>query len=264
MERNKIILIAGVVLALITGAGIYSVLAGAKPKTEKVIIASTTIPARTQITESELEAVPLPPSAIPAGTINHARRLIGSWTTHTILPGQTIQAGAVQSTDSLTYGLAPGDRAMAVPVTAKTGVGGQFQPGDQIDIIVVSGTSNSGVSSISSISSSNAAQPTAATVLQHVTILNVEQSNGTPVGKSTAPAASGVLGSAPAASNATTNSNGSLVLTVAVTPPQAQTLALAMGMGDQIYVDIDPPAPSVSTAPPTTSVAVVGVAPKVK
>lgn len=254
-KRPPVTLIVGVVLAVLTAVGVLVALAGRTVKTQMVPIATTIIPARTQITASEVKLYSLPVSAIPPGTVLSKPAVVGSYARHTVLPGQTFQlTGALQSRASLTYGVAAGDRVFGLPLADTAAVGGQVTPGSEIDIIAVA-ASNAASSGLPGGSSSQ----TATTVLQHVAVLSVQ--GGTPQTQATSSAAAGTT----TQSSQTSNSGASkTVYDIAVTPTQAQTLALALTNGDTIYISLDPIPSTPVTLAPTTSVSVSGEGPDVK
>jgi Flp pilus assembly protein CpaB len=254
-KRPPVTLIVGVVLAVLTAVGVLVALAGRTVKTQMAPIATTIIPARTQITASEVKLYSLPVSAIPPGTVLSKPAVVGSYARHTVLPGQTFQRVALQSRASLTYGVAAGDRVFGLPLADTAAVGGQVTPGSEIDIIAVA-ASNAASSGLPGGSSSQAAT----TVLQHVAVLSVQ--GGTPQAQttSTAPTA----GTTTQSSQTSNSSTSKTVYDIAVTPTQAQTLALALTNGDTIYISLDPIPSTPVTLAPTTSVSVSGEGPDVK
>lgn len=232
MARNRFLLAAGTVMAIIVAVGVFMVVSSAKVHTVAVVVAKQTIPARTQITRSELTIVHLPSLDVPR---NATGNVLGRWTIHTILSGQPIQRTAIQTRGSLTYGLAVGDRAFSVPVSTTTAAGGQITPGITVDVITVTGQASGNTSAAASL-------PTAQTLIQDVTILSVQQPSGSPQQTTTTPTSTGSsLASPPASAGSSSSAAAHYIVTLAVTSGQAQQLAFALGVGDTIYIAVRPP-----------------------
>lgn len=243
MARNRFILAAGAVLAIIVAVGVYTVVRAARVHTVAVVVAARVIPARTQIIKSELIIVHLPPLDVPADAIGN---VVGRWTIHTILPGQPIQRAAIESRGVLTYGLASGDRAFSVPVNTTTAAGGQIASGVAVDVIVVTGSQSS------SNTSSAPSAPSAQTLIQDVTILAVEQPSGAPQSATSSQTPASSLASPSSSQTSSGSSTSQYVVTLAVSAGQAQQLAFALGEGDSLYLAVRPPHATDNALAPTT------------
>lgn len=244
MARNRFILAAGGALAVIVAVGVYIVVRDAQVRTVPVVVAARVIPARTQITKTELTVVQMPPLDVPADATGN---VVGQWTIHTILAGQPIQRAAIVNSGALTYGLAAGDRAFSVPVTTTTAAGGQIAPGTAVDVIVVTGSSGAGNNA-----GGTTPTPSAQTLIQNVTILAVEQPSGSPQMTTNSQTSSGSFAS-PSSSQTTSGSSTShYVVALGVTSAQAQLLAFALGEGDSLYLAVRPPHANNIPLAPTT------------
>ena len=156
MERltsRQLLLICGVV-ALLIFLLIYLALtrltaekpqpATLQPATEKnlsVVMAKTSIPERTLIKEEMLSLVTMPASKAPAGIFNRTTDLVGRPTRVPINAGEAITNRKVYAS-ILDMGLSgripPECRAITVGISDVTGVAGFAQPGDYVDVLLIS------------------------------------------------------------------------------------------------------------------------------
>ena len=157
MERltpRQLLLICGVV-ALIIFLLIYFTLTrltaekpqpvvAPKPVAEKnvsVVLAKTSIPERTLIKEEMLSLVTMPAGKAPAGSISRTTDLVGRPTKVPISAGEVITNQKVFAS-ILSMGLSgripPECRAITVGISDVTGVAGFAQPGDYVDVLLIS------------------------------------------------------------------------------------------------------------------------------
>ena len=106
-----------------------------------VVTAKTSIPERTLIKEEMLNVVTMPSNKIPNGAITSTTDLVGRPTRVAISAGETITKQKVFA-NILDMGLSgripPECRAITVGISDVTGVAGFAQPGDYVDVMLVS------------------------------------------------------------------------------------------------------------------------------
>lgn len=111
------------------------------PQTVSVVVAKTSIPERTLIREEMVNLVTIPLNKVPAGAFNRTSDLIGRPTRVPITAGETVTAKKVFA-NILDMGLSgripPECRAITVGISDITGVAGFAQPGDYVDVMLVS------------------------------------------------------------------------------------------------------------------------------
>lgn len=115
-----------------------------QPVVEKnvtVVLAKTSIPERTLIKEEMLSLVTMPSSKAPAGAISRTTDLVGRPTKVPISEGEAITGQKVFAS-ILSMGLSgripPECRAITVGISDVTGVAGFAQPGDYVDVLLIS------------------------------------------------------------------------------------------------------------------------------
>lgn len=157
MERltpRQLLLICGVVALLIFLLIYFTLtkLTAEKPQPDapqpvaennvSVVLAKTGIPERTLIKEEMLNLVTLPASKAPVGAFNRTTDLVGRPTKVPISAGEAITNQKVFAS-ILDMGLSgripPECRAITVGISDVTGVAGFAQPGDYVDVMLVSG-----------------------------------------------------------------------------------------------------------------------------
>jgi Flp pilus assembly protein CpaB len=154
-SRSSILLIVGIVLALLTGGGLYLVAAGQQTARAidvqtaaegvSAIVAKADIAARTVVTADMLVRKQLPSEALPEAAAKDETDVIGQTTLAPIPAGSLIlkpqlaSAGG-KSGQSLTVD--PGKVLVAFPTTDPLTAAGLVSAGDHVDLLVtiVSGT----------------------------------------------------------------------------------------------------------------------------
>ena len=154
MTTKQMLLICGVV-ALLIFLLIYFTLtrftpekpkpaappAPAAPQNVSVVVAKTSIPERTLIREEMVNLVTIPINKVPAGAFSRTSDLVGRPTRVPISAGETVTAKKVFA-NILDMGLSgripPECRAITVGISDITGVAGFAQPGDYVDVMLVS------------------------------------------------------------------------------------------------------------------------------
>ncbi len=110
-------------------------------KDVKIVSAKTSIPERTLIKEEMLSLTTVPSNNIPYGALMNTADLVGRPTRVPISPGEVITTQKVFAS-ILDMGLSgripPECRAITVGISDVTGVAGFAQPGDYVDVLLIS------------------------------------------------------------------------------------------------------------------------------
>ena len=206
-------------------------------KDVSIVTAKTSIPERTVIKEEMLSLKTVPSNKMPAGALQRTTDLVGRPTRVAISPGEVITNQKVFAS-ILDMGLSgripPECRAITVGISDVTGVAGFAQPGDYVDVMLVSGQveNNKIVSEI---------------ILQNVLLLainkQVETQSAVPVQNN----AKDKKGQNQNVTNQPKVTNNPALATLALVPEDALKLAAKSQMG-QIYLALRPyrPAPGIS------------------
>jgi pilus assembly protein CpaB len=162
MDKKKLLLLIGaLIVAIGTALAAKSMFSGAAapqaqaapvPQGPKVLVAKRALPVGTIITADAIGYQLWPKEMVQDayfidGEANMAK-LLGTVVRNPITAGEPITQGSLVSPGDrgfLAAALGPGMRAITVPVSAKTGVGGFVFPGDHVDLMLtqtVSGADN--------------------------------------------------------------------------------------------------------------------------
>ncbi len=156
MDKKKLVLL---VIALLVAAGTAfaarsmfsgaaapqagAAVAAAVPTGPKVLVAQRALPVGTIITADSVSYQDWPKELVKDAYFIEGeadmQKLMGTVVRYPITAGQPItQGGLVAPGDRgfLAAALAPGMRAVTIPVSAKTGVGGFVFPGDRVDLVL--------------------------------------------------------------------------------------------------------------------------------
>lgn len=113
----------------------------AQVKDVTIVTAKTSIPERTLIKEEMLSLMTMPSNKVPNGALMSTADLVGRPTRVAIAPGEVITVQKVFAS-VLDMGLSgripPECRAITVGISDVTGVAGFAQPGDYVDVMLVS------------------------------------------------------------------------------------------------------------------------------
>ncbi|HSG34092.1 MAG TPA: Flp pilus assembly protein CpaB [Sphingomonadaceae bacterium] len=187
MDRKKLILLIGaLVIAIGTALAARSMFAGAAaPQTQaapkkaegpKVLVAQRSLPVGTIITADAVAYQAWPKEMVSNAYYvtgqSNKQQLLGTVVRHPITAGEPVTRGAlVKPGDSgfLAAALGPGMRAVTVPVSAKTGVGGFVFPGDKVDLVLTQNVKGQ----------SGEALKVSETILQNLRVLATDQSTET-------------------------------------------------------------------------------------
>ncbi|MCR5758492.1 MAG: Flp pilus assembly protein CpaB [Selenomonas sp.] len=145
-----------VLVSSLLGVLVYMSLSGAetaaqnapKPELVKVVMAKQDIPEHTIIQENMLKVVEMPVDVVPAEAIQEIREVAGSPASVAIQQGDILTTKKVYADVRMagfTGMIPPNCRAVSVAITDITGVSGFAKPGDYVDVMVVSGTRETGL-----------------------------------------------------------------------------------------------------------------------
>jgi pilus assembly protein CpaB len=152
MDKKKLMLLLGaLVIAIGTAIAARSLFAGASapkveaavPKGPKVLVAQRALPVGTIITADSISFQQWPKEMIQDAYFIDGNadmnKLLGTVVRFNVTAGQPLTQGALVSPGDrgfLAAALGPGMRAVTIPVSQKTGVGGFVFPGDHVDLVL--------------------------------------------------------------------------------------------------------------------------------
>jgi pilus assembly protein CpaB len=155
-RRARLVLIAGLLLAMIAGVFTFFYAQTTKQEapapipTTNVIVAAREIPPKTQITTADLKVVKINTDAVPPSAITKPEDAVGHITITTIAVGEPVLpsklAGATGAafvvippealaTNGAIQANTPQYRAMSITVADGLAAGGNIQPGDTVDLL---------------------------------------------------------------------------------------------------------------------------------
>ncbi|MEY4238326.1 MAG: Flp pilus assembly protein CpaB [Pseudomonadota bacterium] len=221
MDKKKLMLLLGaLVVAIGTAMAARSMFVGANapqaeaaqvPQGPKVLVAQRALPVGTIITADSISFQAWPKEMIQDAYFIDGEadmnKLLGTVVRYPVTAGQPVTQGALVSPGDrgfLAAALGPGMRAVTIPVSQKTGVGGFVFPGDHVDLVLTQT-----VRGDNSRDSLKAAE----TILRNVRVLATDQSTETEIveGKTVV--------------------RGFRTITVEVTPKIAEKVAVAQTIG---------------------------------
>lgn len=143
--KNKLILLLAITFGLISALCVYHYLNNLKETYRstgnfaRVATARQKIPAKTPISAQMLEFIEMPTKYILPGVVVDAQDAVGKLAQSDIYPGEQIFSSKLIGKNDPAGGLAAkvakGKRALSVPVTKVTGLHGQLDVGDYLDVI---------------------------------------------------------------------------------------------------------------------------------
>lgn len=154
MDRKKLLLLLGaLVIAIGTAMMARSMFAGAaapsaqavavEPEGPKVLVAQRALPVGTIITADAVSYQNWPEEMVQDAYFIDGEadmsKLLGTVVRYAVTAGEPVTRGALVSPGDrgfLAAALGPGMRAVTIPVSAKTGVGGFVFPGDRVDLML--------------------------------------------------------------------------------------------------------------------------------
>ncbi len=222
MDRKKLVLLLGaLIIAIGTALAARSMFAGAsapqadaaaieEPNGPKVLVAQRGLPIGTIITADAIAYQAWPEEMVQDAYFidgeSDVNGLLGTVVRHPVTAGEPVTQGSLVAPGDrgfLAAALGPGMRAVTVPVSAKTGVGGFVFPGDRVDMVLTQAVDGDGPE-----------LKTAETILRNVRVLATDQRT-----------------------ESTTNDDGKTVVqafrtvTLEVTPRIAEKVAVAQTIG---------------------------------
>jgi len=153
MDRKKLLLLIGALIVAIgtalaaksmfTGASAPQAQAAVKPVGPKVLVAKRALPVGTIITADAIGYQLWPKEMVQDAYFIDGEadmsKLLGTVVRNPITAGEPVTQGSLVSPGDrgfLAAALGPGMRAITIPVSAKTGVGGFVFPGDHVDLML--------------------------------------------------------------------------------------------------------------------------------
>lgn len=190
MDKKKLLLLLGaLIIAVGTAMAARSLLAGGGapkaeaaqevPKGPKVLVAQRALPVGTIITADSIAFQMWPKEMVQDAYFIDGdadmNKLLGTVVRYPITAGQPVTQGALVAPGDrgfLAAALGPGMRAVTIPVSAKTGVGGFVFPGDHVDLMLTQ-----------TVPGRDGGSPlkTTETILRNVRVLATDQSTETTV-----------------------------------------------------------------------------------
>jgi len=182
MDKKKLVLLVAALLVAVTTAFVArSLFAGASspqaeaapvlPKGPKVLVAQRALPVGTIITADAISFQDWPAELVKDAYFLDGEadmtKLLGTVVRFPVTAGQPLTQGALVAPGDrgfLAAALAPGMRAVTIPVSAKTGVGGFVFPGDRVDLVLTQNVKGEGD-----------ALRTAETILRNMRVLATDQ-----------------------------------------------------------------------------------------
>ncbi|AXB76207.1 Flp pilus assembly protein CpaB [Novosphingobium sp. P6W] len=190
MDRKKVVLLAvALLIAAFTAFAARSMFAGgaapqaeavaAQPKGPKVLVAQRALPVGTIITADSVSFQGWPDELVKDAYYIEGEadmsKLLGTVVRFPITAGQPLTQGSLVAPGDrgfLAAALAPGMRAITIPVSAKTGVGGFVFPGDRVDLMLTQDVKGEG---------SGDSLRTAETILRNLRVLATDQATDSEV-----------------------------------------------------------------------------------
>lgn len=190
MDKKKLLLLIGaLIIAVGTAMAARNLLAGGSapkaeaaqevPKGPKVLVAQRALPVGTIITADSIAFQLWPKEMVQDAYFIDGEadmnKLLGTVVRYPITAGQPVTQGALVAPGDrgfLAAALGPGMRAVTIPVSAKTGVGGFVFPGDHVDLMLTQ-----------TVQDKEGGNPLKATetILRNVRVLATDQSTETTV-----------------------------------------------------------------------------------
>ncbi len=148
MKQKKYFLLA-LIFALLAAGSVYLFLQNLEEDMKRdsdytnVIVATEQIPVRTKITADMIDSKAIPSSQVHGSALLNSQAVIGSTTNVPLFPGEQIISQKLvspgETSNSLSYSITPGKRAMAIAVNEVVGVGNMVLPGDNVDVLALVG-----------------------------------------------------------------------------------------------------------------------------
>ncbi|MBD2842552.1 Flp pilus assembly protein CpaB [Erythrobacter rubeus] len=187
MDRKKLVLLLGaLIIAVGTAFAARSMfaegsapeaVAAPEPTGPKVLVANRALPAGTIVTAEALGYQQWPEELVQDAYFidgeSDVNQLLGTVVRFPVTAGEPVTQGSLVSPGDrgfLAAALGPGMRAVTVPVSARTGVGGFVFPGDRVDLVLTQAVDNA---------VAEGSLEGAETILQNLRVLATDQSTET-------------------------------------------------------------------------------------
>ncbi|HZF46679.1 MAG TPA: Flp pilus assembly protein CpaB [Sphingomonadaceae bacterium] len=188
MDRKKLVLLlVALIVAIGTAMAARNMLAGSsapqaaaapqEPEGPKVLVAQRALPVGTILTADAVAYQLWPKEMVQDAYFIDGEAdmntLLGTVVRHAITAGEPVTQGSLVAPGDrgfLAAALGPGMRAVTVPVSAKTGVGGFVFPGDRVDLVLTQTVNGN---------DSGQALKAAETILRNIRVLATDQSTET-------------------------------------------------------------------------------------
>jgi len=177
MNRSRMLPV--LLIALLAGGGLafgtYSYLQNMPVKTvtvptKRVVVANADLSLGSELRPDDLKTIEWPASAVPEGSFDDSKALLGRGLIASIVRHEPILPGKLASKEAGS-GLPPiipaGKRAMSVRVNEVIGVAGYVLPGTHVDVLATQNPSNRAEDMTSKVVLSNVEVLTAGTRLEH-------------------------------------------------------------------------------------------------
>jgi pilus assembly protein CpaB len=142
MNTRRTTLLIAIILAVGTGWLTLTYLSSLRPaqnEQRQVLIAAQEIPARERLVDTMFRTEMRPASALEPDALSNPNQAVGSLALITIPAGAQLTSSEIGSNVAfaLPVRLAPGMRAVSIPVDRVKGVSGMILPGDRVDVIAI-------------------------------------------------------------------------------------------------------------------------------
>lgn len=155
-RRARLVLIIGVLIAILAGAGTYVVSSGAKSEpppvaTTDVLVATRDLPSRSAITPADVKVQKYPVDLAPPAALTKPEDVLGKIVQQPLSAGEPILPGKFAAAGAVTFTVFPPNaqpapgvpipagtpdyRVMTITVPDSNAVGGAVQVGDIVDVL---------------------------------------------------------------------------------------------------------------------------------
>jgi len=142
-RRYTLVFYAALVTALAATFGVWRALSAAKAEsriaTAPVLVATRDLPEGTSLALTDVAVSQWPVTTIPAGAFGKPDSVAGRVTRVAVFKGEVIVPGRLAPEGTgpgIEVKIAPGKRAMAVPINDVSGIAGLIQPNSRVDVMV--------------------------------------------------------------------------------------------------------------------------------
>ncbi|MFY0545695.1 Flp pilus assembly protein CpaB [Brevibacillus sp. H7] len=230
MKRKGSLLIISILCAMVTTYLIYMFLqqkvkeASPKETTRTVIVAATTIPPHTIITDKMVKPVQVHWKSIHSDAVTDMSGVVGMVSLQTFVEDEVIlrpKVAKVQGSNLFAMQIPDGLRAMSISYSNVKGAGGLIVPGDRVDVLVAYTAEDLKIS-----------QDIVKVTLQNIPVLAVGKVHEEPIDQKPQSQQSEGKDDAKKSAEDGKKEQGGSTITLAVTPSQAESLGFAESYGE--------------------------------